>query len=152
MWVRRRALKNLGTRSLAGALVAVLVVASACSSTGSATNGGSAGVLARPSSTGHVTIVSPVDGQVIRGDDVVSVKVDLTGATIVPAASTTIVPDEGHLHLSLDGEIAAMNFGLTDELNDVRPGIHVIQVEFVASDHLPFDPRVIDQVTFQVKR
>lgn len=151
MWVTRRALKNLGTRWLAGALVAVLVMASACSSSGSATNDGSASVLTRPSSTGHVTIVSPIDGQVIR-DDVVSVKVDLTGASIVPAASTTLVPDEGHLHLSLDGEIATMNFGLTDELHDVRPGIHVIQVEFVASDHLPFDPRVIDQVTFEVRR
>jgi hypothetical protein len=44
-----------------------------------------------------------------------------------------------------------MNFGLTDDVPNVTPGPHVLQVELVASDHLPFDPRVIAQTTFEVK-
>ena len=37
------------------------------------------------------------------------------------------------------------------KLTAVQPGLHVLRVEFVASDHLPFDPRVIAQVAFEVK-
>jgi hypothetical protein len=33
----------------------------------------------------------------------------------------------------------------------VAPGQHTLRVEFVASDHLPFDPRVISEVVFEVK-
>ena len=95
--------------------------------------------------------MSPQDGQVFHGADV-PVRVMLHDARIVPATTTNIVPDEGHLHISLDGEIVSMNLGLTDALHQVAPGIHVVQVEFVASDHLPFDPRVIQQVTFEVRR
>ena len=32
------------------------------------------------------------------------------------------------------------------------PGQHVVQVEFVAADHAPFDPRVMTQSAFQVAR
>jgi hypothetical protein len=96
--------------------------------------------------------VSPTDGQVFTGTDVVPVRVKLTGARVVPASTTNITPDQGHLHITLDGEIVAMNFGLSDQLTGVTPGIHTLQVEFVASDHLPFDPRVIEQVTFKVER
>jgi hypothetical protein len=95
-------------------------------------------------------IVSPTDGEQIHGSTV-HVAVELTGAKIVQTTSTNVVPTEGHLHVSLDGEIVAMNFGLTDDVPNVTPGPHVLQVEFVASDHLPFDPRVIAQTTFEVK-
>jgi hypothetical protein len=30
--------------------------------------------------------------------------------------------------------------------------MHVLRVEFVASDHLPFNPRIFTAVTFQVKQ
>jgi hypothetical protein len=94
--------------------------------------------------------VSPTDGQVIHGSTL-HIAVDLAGARIVKATSTDVVPTEGHLHVYLDGEIVGMNFGLTDTVGNVTPGIHVLQVEFVASDHLPFDPRVIAQTTFEAK-
>jgi hypothetical protein len=87
---------------------------------------------------------------VIHGTDV-PVKVQLSGATVVPATSATTVPTEGHIHVSLDGNLVAMNFGLSDTVHDVPPGPHVLQVEFVASDHLPFEPRVIAQTTFETK-
>jgi hypothetical protein len=132
-------------------LAAVFALAAVgCSSSGSDATS-SAAVLARPSSTGQLMIMSPQDGQVFHGADV-PVRVMLHDARIVPATTTNIVPDEGHLHISLDGEIVSMNLGLTDALHQVAPGIHVVQVEFVASDHLPFDPRVIQQVTFEVRR
>ena len=129
-------------------IAVIALVAAACSS--GASSAGSPSVLARPSSTGTLTIVSPTDGQVIHGTSV-RVQTKLTGARVVAASTTNIVPDEGHLHITLDGEIVAMNFGLSDELTGLTPGIHTLQVEFVASDHLPFDPRVIQQVTFEVK-
>ena len=40
----------------------------------------------------------------------------------------------------LDNQIAAMNFSLNGTVGNVKPGLHVLRVEFVASDHLPFDP------------
>jgi len=87
---------------------------------------------------------------VVRGSDV-PISVKLTGATVVPATTTSVVPTQGHIHVSLDGELVAMNFGLSDTVHDVQPGPHVLQVEFVASDHLPFNPRVIAQTTFESK-
>jgi len=33
---------------------------------------------------------------------------------------------------------------------DVEPGRHLLQAEFVAADHGPFDPRVRTSVAFQV--
>ena len=140
---------RIGRRTAAWVTIAVIaLLTTACSS--DASTAGSPSVLARPSSTGTLTIVSPTDGQVVHGTSV-RVRTELTGARVVAASTTDVVPDEGHLHITLDGEIVAMNFGLSDELTGLTPGIHTLQVEFVASDHLPFDPRVIEQVTFEVK-
>jgi hypothetical protein len=102
----------------------------------------------RPASTGSLTIVSPTDGQVIQGSSV-ELRVDLEGATIVPATSSDIVPDEGHLHVILDDQLISMTSGLEQTIPDVAPGQHLLKVEFVASDHAPFDPRVIAAVSFE---
>jgi hypothetical protein len=128
------------------AAVAVALAASACSKSGGAATPTSS---ARPRITARIEIVSPTNGQVIHGSDV-TVRVALTGARIVPATTKHIVPDQGHLHVFLDNQIVGMNFQLTDEVSNVKPGMHVLRVEFVASDHLPFDPRVFEAVTFQV--
>lgn len=134
--------------ALAVAASCIALLASACSSDSAPADEGSP--LARPASSGSIHIVSPTDGEVIHGSEV-PVEVKLTGAKVVQATTTNVVPDQGHLHLTLDGEVVTMNFSTTDTLTDVSPGLHTLQVEFVASDHLPFDPRVIEQVTFQVK-
>jgi hypothetical protein len=123
---------------------------SASCAAGGSTNAGTGASSPRPASPAKVTIVSPTDGERMHGSTV-HVAVELSGAKIVQATSTNVVPTEGHLHVYLDGEIVAMNFGLTDDVRNVTPGPHVLQVEFVASDHLPFDPRVIAQTTFEVK-
>jgi hypothetical protein len=44
-----------------------------------------------------------------------------------------------------------MNFSLTGDVPNVTPGQHILRAEFVASDHLPFDPRVFVSVTFVVQ-
>ena len=105
----------------------------------------------RPSSPAQITIVSPKEGSVVRGPSVF-VRVKLVGATIVPATTKAITPTTGHLHLSLDGKLISMNYQATQTLPDVPPGTHVLKIEFVAADHLPFDPRVITGVTFTVKK
>jgi hypothetical protein len=43
-----------------------------------------------------------------------------------------------------------MNYGLRERLPQLIPGQHVVQVEFVAADHAPFEPRVLTQAAFEV--
>jgi hypothetical protein len=85
-------------------------------------------------------------------DSDLKIRVRLTGARIVPTTTTHIVPTQGHLHVFVDDQIVAMNFSLNGDVPNLTPGVHVLRVEFVASDHLPFDPRVFTAVTFQDKR
>jgi len=127
------------------------VVLSACSSGTNASSGPTtAPGSPRPSSPAKVQIITPTNGEVIHGSTV-AVKVKLSNATIVPQTSTDITPTEGHLHLYLDDQIESMNFSDTATLANVTPGLHTLKVEFVATDHLPFDPRVITQVAFEAK-
>jgi hypothetical protein len=51
----------------------------------------------------------------------------------------------------LDNKIISMNYGLTQTVGGLKPGTHVLQAEFVASDHLPWNPRIISAVSFTVK-
>ena len=60
--------------------------------------------------------------------------------------------DQSHVHLLVDGKLVAMNYGLRQRLPQLPPGQQVIQVEFVAADHAPFEPRVLTQAAFQVAR
>jgi hypothetical protein len=104
----------------------------------------------RPASPAKLAILSPTNGQVVRGSTV-EMKVSLKDAKIVPATSTDIVPDEGHLHVILDDQLISMTGDTTQLLATLTPGQHLLKVEFVASDHAPFDPRVIAVVAFEVK-
>ena len=51
----------------------------------------------------------------------------------------------------LDGKLVSMTSGTSQLLQGLTPGEHLLQVEFVANDHAPFDPRVLAAVTFEVK-
>jgi hypothetical protein len=130
--------------------VAVAMVASGCSK-GAEGSSGIATPEVRPSSPARVTILSPRNGQVVQGSDV-KIRFDLSGARIVSTTTTNIVPTKGHLHVYLDDQIVSMNFKLSGNIGDVGTGMHVLRVEFVASDHRPFDPRVFTAVTFEVRR
>ena len=77
--------------------------------------------------------------------------ISLQNATIVPATTTNIRPDQGHVHLYVDNVLVSMNYGLEQDL-PVQPGTYVLKAEFVASDHAPFNPRVVSpEVIFTVK-
>jgi hypothetical protein len=97
-----------------------------------------------------VTIISPKNGQIVSGSTV-EMQVKLEGAKIVPLTTTNISPTEGHLHVYLDGNIVTMTATLNQKL-DVTPGVHELKVEFVASDHAPFDPPVFAGTEFEVKK
>jgi hypothetical protein len=103
----------------------------------------------RPSSTATLSILAPTNGQVVHGDSV-ELKTSLRGAKIVPATSTNLRPDEGHLHVNLDGRLVTMIAKLRTQVTGLTPGRHLLQVEFVANDHAPFNPRVIDKVVIMV--
>jgi len=106
-------------------------------------------VGSRPHSTASVSIAQPADRATMSGAQL-NVVVTLTGGTIVQAASTTVKPDTGHLHLSIDGRLVSMTYG-TVQIVDVatlEPGSHTLTAEFVAADHAPFNPRVITSATF----
>lgn len=123
-------------------------------------DGGSAGppsatpsataVADRPASTAKLAIISPRNGQVVHGATV-RLKVSLKDAKVVPGTTTGVVPDEGHLHVSLDDQVVSMTGDMQQLIADLTPGQHLLKVEFVAADHAPFDPRVIVAVAFEVK-
>ncbi len=126
------------------ALLAMLIAACAPASSAvaaSASAPASAAAGPRPSSTATITVVSPTSGQSVKGPTV-HIVINLTGATIVSATTTDIRPDTGHIHLYIDSNLVSMNYGSTLD-QAVPPGTHVLRAEFVAADHVPFDPRVV---------
>ncbi len=107
-----------------------------------------AGGCGRPSTEARVEIAQPTEGQAVDGPTV-PVRVTLRGGELAQRATTTNRPDEGHLHLSLDGKLVSMT-GEREQEIQVPPGNHELSVEFVANDHAPFCTRVMDRVRFTV--
>ena len=139
-------------RSIGPFLIVALALAACAGDAGPAAASPPTGVSTdtRPRSTAQLIIISPKTGALVRGSTV-DLRVTLAGAKIVPATTTDIVPDEGHLHVILDDQLISMTEGLEQQIADLTPGAHRITVEFVASDHAPFDPRVVAVVAFEVK-
>src|SRR6266536_2001818 len=104
----------------------------------------------RPSSPAKLTIVSPRNGATVPASGA-ELDVHLTKAKIVNLTTRNITPTEGHIHVLVDDRLVAMNYKLSGKLPKLDPGTHVVKVEFVAADHLPFDPRVLTQAAFLVK-
>jgi hypothetical protein len=104
----------------------------------------------RPSTEATLTIVEPTNGDVLDGE-AIEIRLELDGAHVVDQTSTDLRPDEGHLHVLLDDQLLSMTEGLEQTIRDVTPGQHLLEVEFVANDHAPFDPRVIAKVAFEVR-
>jgi hypothetical protein len=132
------------------ALIALVLMTSGCGSEGSPPTSTSSPTFSRPSSAAKLSILSPKNGSVVTGPTV-HLELSLEGAHIVKQTSTDLSPDEGHVHVLLDGSLIAMNYRLGDDIPDVAAGPHRIDVEFVATDHAPFDPRVTAATSFQVK-
>jgi hypothetical protein len=132
------------------ALIAFALLAVGCGSGSGTPDSPSPSSVTRPSSTATLSILSPRNGSVVKGATV-HLEFSLQGAQIVKQTSTQLSPDMGHVHVLLDGTLISMNYSLGDEIPDVGPGAHRIEVEFVATDHAPFDPRVTAVTSFQVK-
>ena len=138
------------SKRLMGAVLLVMALAAGC-------NGESSGGVAtpttsgpRPASTGTLAIVEPTPGTVVSGTTI-HVKVDVQGATILnDPRAVAVKPDEGHIHVSLDGKIVSMQYGPETDVA-VTPGRHLLEVEFVAGDHIRFNPAVKQAVTFTVE-
>jgi hypothetical protein len=132
------------------AIVALVGVTLVACGGGDGSSNASLSPIARPSSTARLAVVSPENGEVVRGSTV-PLSIDLQGARLVPQTTTDIAPDEGHLHVLLDDELISMTEGTEQEIPEVPAGMHRLTVEFVASDHAPFDPRVVVVVVFEVR-
>jgi len=122
------------------ALAAVLaIVATACASSSAKPQ------AQRPSTIATVQILSPTAGQVVTGSTL-HVVLQLNGGTVVPTSTATpIGNNEGHIHLLDNGSVISMAFSTQQDIS-LTPGPHLLEAEFVASDHLPFNPRVIASV------
>ncbi|HVN51587.1 MAG TPA: DUF6130 family protein [Acidimicrobiales bacterium] len=104
----------------------------------------------RPTTPAKLAITFPQPGQTVGRSFVL--KLSLTGATVVsPSQVTGIVPTEGHIHVSVDGKLVSMAFGLTQPIRGLSPGDHTILASFVASDHRPFANEVLATVVFEVR-
>jgi hypothetical protein len=104
----------------------------------------------RPSSPAVIKVVQPASGATISGTTA-HIVISLDGAQIVPATTTNVRPDQGHVHLYVDNALVSMNYGLEQDIG-VHPGTYVVKAEFVAADHVPFSPRVWSpEVFFTVK-
>jgi hypothetical protein len=109
-----------------------------------------AATASRPASTATLRFATPHNGLTTSKDEL-TVRLDLEGGTLTPLTTTVITPDTGHVHLSLDGSLVSMAGGALQvvDLRNVAPGPHTLTAEFVAADHLPFNPPVTAQVTFE---
>jgi hypothetical protein len=138
-------------RARAAVLLAAALGRAACSGGdgGWAEPAATTAVATRPSSPAKLTIETPRNGQTVHQART-EVRLELVGAKIVNQTTTRIQGDEGHIHLLVDGKLVNMNYGLRQRLPQLPPGQHVLQVEFVAADHAPFEPRVLTQAAFQV--
>ena len=132
------------------ALITFVILASGCGSGTGASDSPPSSSVTRPSSTAKLSILSPRNGSAVKGPTV-HLELSLEGAQIVKQTSTDLSPDKGHVHVLLDGSLISMNYRLGDDIPAVAPGPHRIEVEFVATDHAPFDPRVTAVTSFQVK-
>jgi len=107
----------------------------------------------RPRSAATLRILSPTPGQTFHGSGGnpvrIPVQLRLTGGKIVPFTSQNLTPDEGHIHIYVDGRLVSMTYGLNARVW-VAPGTHKLIAEYVAVDHGPFDPRVQATVGFRV--
>ncbi|MGH2717539.1 MAG: hypothetical protein ACRDJU_03025, partial [Actinomycetota bacterium] len=103
-------------RYLAFSALLPLLLAAACSSKPSANPSPTASASHRPSTPAVITILQPTSGQTVSGTTL-NVQLGLSGATLEPpGVTTTVVPTEGHIHLSLDGSIVSMTGSLTQQL------------------------------------
>ncbi len=68
----------------------------------------------------------------------IDMHVAVTGFTIIGGDPTEPAPNEGHVHVYIDGHDLGMFFSNDITLEDVAPGSHQLMVELAAPDHSVF--------------
>jgi len=136
------------SRAAIAAAMGVLVLAAGCGMRGTPAAIPAAN-QPRPRSTATLQILEPSPGSVLTATTV-RVRLALSGGRIIQEATTRLAPDEGHIHLLVDGQVVSMLYGLNQEV-EVDKGAHLLQAEYVANDHFPFNPRVIVVSTIVVQ-
>src|ERR1700694_5438084 len=112
----------------------------------------------------QVVIPSPANGATVPGPDV-TVTIQVTGTTLVPAASATKLEDM-HVHYMLDVDPTPYLSGataipagdpkivhsaaLTNTFTGVAPGAHRVSVVLGLSNHSAVQPPVAPSVSFTV--
>jgi hypothetical protein len=107
----------------------------------------------RPSSTATIAIATPRPAQVFHGNPAtVQLNIVLKGGKIVSYTSlrTPLPANTGHIHVYLDNDLISMTT-LLHRTIDVNPGHHTLMVQFVAVDHVPWNPPVETSVRFDVQ-
>ena len=137
---------HLGPRVIAWLMPVLLIALPAC---GDDKKSSAPKVTERPATPARIRIVAPTPNQETGPN--VTVEVELIGAREVPQQSGEVKPDEGHIHIMLDGAVVAMTYGDSQTFSNLTPGQHSVQVDFVAVDHVPFRNRVTAGVLFTVK-
>lgn len=142
-----------GRSLIAAVLAAGLTVGAACGPRAAPraepAPGATPAIKERPRSTATIAISEPAAGAVITGERL-RVRLNLAGGHVILETRTTLTPDEGHIHLLLDGKLVSMTYGTEQDI-PVTKGTHILQAEFVAADHFPFNPRVIALTTVIVQ-
>jgi hypothetical protein len=123
--------------------VVALVALTACSAKSPSTT------AARPTTAARLSIVSPTPNAVTPPD--LTIELKLEGAEVVQTTTGPLRSDQGHIHVSVDGQLVSMAYGTSQDLHGLQPGDHTLQAEFVATDHAPFQNRVIAAVIFKVQ-
>ena len=134
-------------RSLLTLVLALTVVAAGCG--GSDDDGSPSAAKERPTTTARIQITAPTPNQVTGPD--VTVRIELIGGKVVSRTTGTLTPDEGHVHVTVDGKLVSMAYEVEQVIEDLAPGPHSVAAEFVAVDHQPFANRPKAAVLFEVQ-
>ena len=109
----------------------------------------SAASAERPTTTTRIQIETPTPNEV-TGPDVVA-RITLIGGRVVQRTTGKLTPDEGHIHVTVDGKLVSMAYQNEQAINGLTAGQHSIEAEFVAVDHAPFKNRTKAAVLFEVR-
>jgi hypothetical protein len=130
-------------------LTAVLAVAVTAAGCGGSDDSTSTATKARPTTTTRIQITAPTPNEVTGPD--VTIKIELIGGKVVQRTTGELTPDEGHVHVTLDGKLVSMAYVTEQQLTGLSPGPHAVTAEFVAVDHEPFKNRPKAAVLFEVQ-
>ena len=143
---RRTTSTRMRQRSLLSLVLALAVTAAGCG--GGDDGGSSSAAKDRPTTTARIQITAPTPNEVTGPD--VTVRIELLGGTVVDRTTGELTPDEGHVHVTVDGKLVSMAYETEQVIKGLAPGSHSVAAEFVAVDHNPFKNRPKAAVLFEV--